>query len=353
MKRKNWTIRLCAALAGISAAASPALAQQFINYDQVALLKWYTNQVTTYKVGNSPSALAFDGENMWVANSGDNTVTKLRAYDGANLGTFPVGSNPQALAFDGANIWVGNNGDSTVTKLRASDGANLGTFPLKSAWNGGTSYQPYWLGFDGVNLWESGFASGTGCATLKLQVTDASPLACVELQSQGQLFNLAIAGTYVVQGGSAESTWGSLTQVLPTVRGNNGLIQLETAVLDFPLGPGDSIESHFPFVATDGVNVWLEDQSYIYKVRAGDGALLASYPGSPSAPGTPAIGNGFLAFDGANLWAPDGGTGVMKFRASDGAFLGDFPAGKDPVAVAFDGANVWVANQGDNTVSKF
>ena len=61
------------------------------------------------------------------------TVTKLRASDGANLGTFKVGIDPTGLAFDGANIWVANIGDNTVSKLRASDGATLGTFQVVRA----------------------------------------------------------------------------------------------------------------------------------------------------------------------------------------------------------------------------
>ncbi len=36
---------------------------------------------------------------------------------------FPVGSQPYGVAFDGANIWSANYGDGTVTKLHASDGA--------------------------------------------------------------------------------------------------------------------------------------------------------------------------------------------------------------------------------------
>ena len=115
--------------------------------------------------------MAFDGANIWVANAGSNNVTKLRASDGANLGTFPAGQSvpwawpstaptsgwrtaaattsrklrasdganlapspwgavPYGVAFDGANIWVTNVGSDTVTKLRASDGANLGTFAV-------------------------------------------------------------------------------------------------------------------------------------------------------------------------------------------------------------------------------
>jgi hypothetical protein len=44
-------------------------------------------------------------------------VTKLRASDGAYLGNFAVGNRPVQVAFDGANIWVANQGSDSVTKL--------------------------------------------------------------------------------------------------------------------------------------------------------------------------------------------------------------------------------------------
>jgi hypothetical protein len=82
-----------------------------------------------------------------VVNSSSNgTVTKLRASDGANLGTFTVGTNPKGIAFDGANIWVVNSSSNgTVTKLRTSDGANLGTFTVGEF--------PIGVAFDGANIW--------------------------------------------------------------------------------------------------------------------------------------------------------------------------------------------------------
>ena len=64
-----------------------------------------------------PAGVAFDGINIWVANQGDNTVSKLRASDGAPLGTFTVGTFPYGIAFDGANIWVANQFSDTVSKL--------------------------------------------------------------------------------------------------------------------------------------------------------------------------------------------------------------------------------------------
>jgi len=71
----------------------------------------------TFAVGSVPIGVAFDGANIWVANSGSNTVTKLRTSSGANLGSFAVGSTPYAVAFDGANVWVANENGNTVTKL--------------------------------------------------------------------------------------------------------------------------------------------------------------------------------------------------------------------------------------------
>jgi DNA-binding beta-propeller fold protein YncE len=61
--------------------------------------------------------VVFDGLHVWVANTLSNNVTKLRASDGANLGTFAVGTAPENLAFDGANIWVSNSASNALSKL--------------------------------------------------------------------------------------------------------------------------------------------------------------------------------------------------------------------------------------------
>src|SRR5689334_5863254 len=101
--------------------------------------------VQEFPVGNSPVNFTFDGTNIWVANSGDNTVTKLRASDGELEGTFPVGNYPQSLAFDGSNIWSADLFGGTITKLRASDGSLLATFP-------GFTF-PSAILFDGSSIW--------------------------------------------------------------------------------------------------------------------------------------------------------------------------------------------------------
>lgn len=75
-------------------------------------------------------------------------MTKLRASDGAVLGTFTVGFGPLGIAFDGTNIWIANNNSSTVMKLKATDGVVLGTFNAPAS--------PYGVAFDGSNIWVTG-----------------------------------------------------------------------------------------------------------------------------------------------------------------------------------------------------
>jgi DNA-binding beta-propeller fold protein YncE len=128
---------------------------QKFNPLRIAQLRWYGASETgaTFASGGLPFAAASDGACIWVAHSFDDSVSKLRASDGAILGTFPVGRIPRAVAFDGSSIWVANGLGDSVTKLRASDGATLGTFAVGAA--------PFALAFDGSAIWVANAGDGT------------------------------------------------------------------------------------------------------------------------------------------------------------------------------------------------
>jgi DNA-binding beta-propeller fold protein YncE len=72
----------------------------------------------TYVVGSGPNGLAFDGTNMWVVNTGDNSITKLSPA-GATLGTFAAGQAPHGgIAYDGTSMWFTDGIPSnSVTRL--------------------------------------------------------------------------------------------------------------------------------------------------------------------------------------------------------------------------------------------
>src|SRR5262249_41029312 len=134
-----------------SALAQVGVINSSKNPQQVATLHWYpANLTTSFAIPSGAGPMAFDGDNIWVMN-GSNGVSKVRASDGAMLGTFSVGKGPQRALFDGVNIWVTNFLDGTVTKLRASDGANLGTF--RAGTNPPSGNTPIGLAFDGTNIW--------------------------------------------------------------------------------------------------------------------------------------------------------------------------------------------------------
>ena len=229
----------------------------------------------TFNVGRS-SGLALGRNVLWVSRGPADVVRMVNPVDGSVLGTFAVGDVPVGIAFDGANVWVANNGSNNVTKLDAS-GNTLGTFPV-----GG---EPIGVLFDGTNIWVSNFADDT--------VTKLDP--------------------------------------------SNG-----KALGTFSVAPGDGPEG----LAFDGTNIWVTTARSDTVVKLDTfGKLLGTFP----------VGDGprRLAFDGANMWVVNSfSANVVKLRASDGFDLGSFDVGAGAQGIAFDGANIWVTNFGDGTVTK-
>src|SRR5580704_16620710 len=283
---------------------------------KVALLEWYpANQVPTYfSVGQSPDGVAFDGANIWTANNGDGTVTKLRSSDGAALGRFSVGGRPSGVCFDGADIWVSDNFGSSVTKLRASDGQVLGKFTV--------GHQPYWMAFDGGSIWIANGGDGT---VTKLRASDGKNLGTF---NTGGSVAVAFDGRYV---------WVT-TYHQSVVRLN----QDGSSAGTFQVG-------HNPVgVALDGVDIWVANTNdgTVTKLRASDGTTLSTFrtPGSPYG----------IAFDGQDIWVtlPES-AGAAQMRPSDGAILYTPGVIGPATGIAFDGANIWTGNGiGSTTASK-
>jgi YVTN family beta-propeller protein len=84
----------------------------------------------TFAVGDGPFAVALDEGSAWVTNFFAKSVTRLRAADGVILGTYAVGDGPSGIVFDGLHLWVANSGNDTVTVLSPADGRALATVPV-------------------------------------------------------------------------------------------------------------------------------------------------------------------------------------------------------------------------------
>jgi DNA-binding beta-propeller fold protein YncE len=99
--------------------------------------------VTNVSLGFSqPGSALYDGASIWVTEINLNQLLKLSPA-GAILQTVTVGGNPSFPVFDGTNIWVPNTGSNSVSVVRASTGAVLRTLtgnglggPFTSAFDG-------------------------------------------------------------------------------------------------------------------------------------------------------------------------------------------------------------------------
>ena len=58
---------------------------------------------------------------MWVTDYGGSAVNRVSARDGTLERAIHVGVQPAGVMFDGRSIWVANSADDTVTKITNSD----------------------------------------------------------------------------------------------------------------------------------------------------------------------------------------------------------------------------------------
>jgi YVTN family beta-propeller protein len=80
-----------------------------------------TNATTVLPVGREPNGIAAAAGALWVAQTGDNSVVRIDPDDGNVVTTIPVGRGPTSVADGAGSIWVTNSGDGTVTRIDPDD----------------------------------------------------------------------------------------------------------------------------------------------------------------------------------------------------------------------------------------
>jgi hypothetical protein len=109
-----------------------------------ATIPWTVTTVTTGFGGTQRSVL-YDGANVWVTSSNLGTIKKLDA-NGAILQTVSVAGAPMYPVFDGTNIWAPSSSSDSVSVVRASNGAVLATL------TGNGLGDPFTAAFDGQRI---------------------------------------------------------------------------------------------------------------------------------------------------------------------------------------------------------
>ena len=275
--------------------------------------------VESFPVGRIPRDVIFDGQHIWVANMGSDSVSKL-ALDGQSVGEFPAGTLPQALAFDGSNLWV-TTAIGEVLKL-STDGEALSGFNV-----GGILTSAV---FDGRYLW---VANTTGGEVTKIHPTDGL-MGVYEVGVKP--VDLLYDGKHLWVANDGNDTIVKLD--------DNGQVLLTVTVEQ----PGD--------MAFDGRNLWVTNTGFpvipgstVTKLDTNGRRLGVFRTGSnPSdilyAAGAIWVANALSDFNVT-------GTNLSKL-SPDGLALGAYHAGIEPQALAFDGDNLWTINRINNTVTK-
>jgi hypothetical protein len=321
---------------------------------------------TTYSPGNNVTR---DQMAAFVTRTMDQSLTRgsrRAALDqfwtppsGDGLRATPVGSNPFFVKSDGADLWVANGGDGTVSRVRASDGKLLetwtgaqGAFGIVAAKGlifvtgfqdlaTGTLYQidptqrsgavtvvtnslgaqAQAIAFDGARIWTANVAGTVSIVTFSPSVSVTTVHVGFDTP-QGIIYDGA-------------NIWVTDEQAGGLLKLNSNGTIIQTVVSGEP-NPG--------YPAFDGTNIWVPNQggNSVSVVRASTGAVLANL-----------TDNGLFqplsaAFDGERILVTNHvSSSVSLWKATDLSPLGNFSTSiasenDNPFAACSDGLNFWI-----------
>jgi YVTN family beta-propeller protein len=86
----------------------------------------------TVSVGSRPTGIAYGADAIWVANAGDDTVTRIDPSTYSTT-TIPVGSEPVAVAVGAGAVWVTNRADRTVSRIEPATNDVVRTIEVENA----------------------------------------------------------------------------------------------------------------------------------------------------------------------------------------------------------------------------
>ena len=301
---------------------------------------------------NSPSAITTDGTNLYVTDSGNNTIRKIVIATGAvaifsgsasgdsgstdGIGTAALFNRPSGITTDGTNLYVTDSGNHIIRKIVIATGE-----VTTLAGTAGSS----------------GSVDGTGTGALfNNPLGVASDINDVYVADSG---NNTIRKIVIAT--------GEVTTLAGTA-GSSGSAD-GTGTAAFFNNPAD--------IASDGTNLYIADSgnNTIRKIVIATGEVTtlagtAGSPGSADGTGTGALFNNPLgvASDVNDVYVTDSGnntirkiviaTGAVTTLAgtagSSGSIDGTGTAAlfNNPADIAYDGTNLYVADSGNHTIRK-
>ncbi len=280
-------------------------------------------------VGTSPALLASDGADLWVANSGDDSISRVRAADGAVLQTWTGATGAFGVLIAMGRVFItGNTEPGALYMIDPSQDPGAVTTLASNLGN-----NPRGIGFDGSRIWTANSNDGPSGGSVSI-ITPGStlPWGVVTISNgfsspTGVVFDRS--NIWVSDGAAARlrklDSAGAVLQSIP---------------LSAPSYP-----------TFDGANIWVPNTgaNTVSVVRPSDGVVLRVVSG-----------NGLFAplsaaFDGQRILVANLFGGVSLWNAATLHPIGTFstPDGSSPYGACSDGINFWVALSGSAAVGRF
>ena len=278
--------------------------------------------VATISVGRGPDGLAVAGDQVFVANADDGTLSRIDSntnrVDGPPIA---IGSNPDGVAASKGVVWTASVGDDQVQRIEAQPDP----VPTAKIDVGGA---PQGISLGKQLAWVANADDGT-----VTRIDRASP---------------TVLGAPIGVGTTPTGIFVGRNAVWVTNKGDNSVQRIDpstAALLGAPIPVGD--EPHGVVEAGDAV--WV--------VNTRDGTVTridrrtATVAGQPirvgRGPRELAVGLGFV-------WvANTRDNSVSRIDPSTNKVVGSpIPVGRRPLGIDVGAGHVWVANHADGTVTK-
>jgi DNA-binding beta-propeller fold protein YncE len=108
--------------------------------------------IARLRVGRLPSAMAVEGDSVWMVNAGDDTISRIDAQTN-RVQTHQVASEPGGLVAAEGSIWLTHPRDGTVRRIEPASGRTVATMPVGgSAYGMAADNRGVWIALPGEGL---------------------------------------------------------------------------------------------------------------------------------------------------------------------------------------------------------
>jgi YVTN family beta-propeller protein len=167
----------------------------------------------TIDVGAGPEGVAVNGRDVWVANSLDNTVSRVSADTDEVTASYDVGNTPTALAVGEGSVWVANSGDGSVTQLDARTGKLVRTIDVHAPVRG--------IAYGGGSLWVT---NPVGNAVIRVPTKSPSSTTTIDVGTGPSAVAYGDGSVWV-----ANDSGGTVSRIDPATNSMKDLIPVGAA----------------------------------------------------------------------------------------------------------------------------